>query len=186
MSKDHLTDRVQTFFKWLQIHSPHSLADIPEFDERFLALTHGEIGALLRLINQEAGFDPGIAAQIGEFVAQFTDEELSQTPPEMGVGPGLLRRGRVLVVQHKFKMGTLVATPGVRALIDKGLDWQVYLARHVCGDWGDLVEADKKENEFSLENGYRLFSAYETPQGRIYIITEADRSVTTILLPDEY
>ena len=55
------------------------------------------------------------------------------------------------------------------------------------GDWGDVCEEDRKENEFSLENHLRLFSVYHLGDGtKIWIITEADRSVTTILLPSEY
>ncbi len=59
--------------------------------------------------------------------------------------------------------------------------------QHVSGDWGGLDTEDKRENEFSLVHGFRLLSAYVLRScERIWIITEADRSVTTILLPDEY
>jgi len=59
--------------------------------------------------------------------------------------------------------------------------------RHQDGDWGDLCEADRQENEFSLIHGFRLLSAYHLNSGaQIWIITEADRSATTILLPSEY
>jgi hypothetical protein len=62
-----------------------------------------------------------------------------------------------------------------------------FLARHVSGDWGDLRPADIAENEFSLHHGLRLLSTYRTSLGeRIWIITEADRSSTCILLPEEY
>jgi hypothetical protein len=60
------------------------------------------------------------------------------------------------------------------------------LSRHVRGDWGDLDEQDKKENEFSVEKGFRILSTYGTGMTKLWIITEADRSVTTLLLPDEY
>lgn len=61
------------------------------------------------------------------------------------------------------------------------------LQRHMNGDWGNLNEEDKHENDLSLKEGYRLFSAYEaTGLPKIWIITEADRSVTTILFPSEY
>jgi hypothetical protein len=61
------------------------------------------------------------------------------------------------------------------------------IRRHVTGDWGELGEEDKKENELSLKEGFRLLSAYEA-EGlpKIWIITEADRSATTILFPEEY
>lgn len=60
------------------------------------------------------------------------------------------------------------------------------LKRHCFGDWGDLNEEDKEANEFALREGSRIFSVYEYPEGKLYIITEADRSQTTLLLPDEY
>jgi hypothetical protein len=61
------------------------------------------------------------------------------------------------------------------------------LQRHIRGGWGDLDKEDKQENELSLKEGYRLLSAYER-EGlpKIWIITEADRSATTILFPEEY
>jgi len=61
------------------------------------------------------------------------------------------------------------------------------MRRHIKGDWGDLDDADKEENEFSIQRGLRLLSAYTLKDGtHIWIITEADRSVTTLLLPSEY
>ena len=85
-----------------------------------------------------------------------------------------------------FKPGSIVATPGALELAEQGIDLLAYLKRHLTGDWGDLCEADKAENAFSLKNGFRLLSAYTTPCGKLWIITEADRSATTFLLPDEY
>ncbi|HLM81559.1 MAG TPA: hypothetical protein VK302_13140 [Terriglobales bacterium] len=62
-----------------------------------------------------------------------------------------------------------------------------YLVRHIAGDWGDVDEDDHRENQLSLIHGFRLLSAYTLKSGtKIWIITEADRSVTTILLPEEY
>jgi hypothetical protein len=87
-----------------------------------------------------------------------------------------------------FPLGQTVATPGsLKALEEAGLPPYLFLARHQSGDWGDLDEADKQENELSLKEGFRLLSAYILPTGvKIWVITEADRSATTILLPDEY
>ena len=85
-----------------------------------------------------------------------------------------------------FPPGQIVATPGALELTEQGVFLDTYLKRHLRGDWGDLGEEDKAENEFSLNAGYRLLSAYTTPAGRLWIITEADRSVTTLLTPDEY
>jgi hypothetical protein len=61
-----------------------------------------------------------------------------------------------------------------------------YLARHATGDWGDLCAFDRRQNEVAMCEGCRVFSSYETSAGRVWVITEADRSVTTVLLPQEY
>jgi hypothetical protein len=90
--------------------------------------------------------------------------------------------------QPAFELGQIVATPGALAAIKKaGQQPGEFLTRHINRDWGDLDEEDRKENEHSLEHGFRLLSAYKTNAGdRLWIITEADRSVTTLLLPEEY
>jgi hypothetical protein len=71
----------------------------------------------------------------------------------------------------RFQLGQVVATPGA-----------------LKGDWGDLSDDDMAENEFSLKEGFRLLSSYQLPDTgeKIWIITEADRSITTLLLPEEY
>ena len=88
----------------------------------------------------------------------------------------------------RFALGQTFITPGAQeALQIAGQTAIQFLRRHLCGDWGELAEEDVKENELSIEQGFRLLSRYETAKGeRIWIITEADRSATTILLPDEY
>ena len=86
----------------------------------------------------------------------------------------------------KFHPGQIVATPGALELAEQGTDLLAFLHRHLAGDWGDLCPEDKAENEISLQQSYRLLSAYQTPCGKLWIITEADRSVTTFLLPEEY
>jgi hypothetical protein len=85
----------------------------------------------------------------------------------------------------RFPLGKIYATPGAIAL---NVDLWAYLRRHHCGDWGEeLCADDKQANEDALAQGTRLLSCYRTPAGkRLYIITEYDHSVTTILLPDEY
>jgi hypothetical protein len=62
------------------------------------------------------------------------------------------------------------------------------LSRHVCGDWGEVCAEDARENDFSVDHGFRILSAYtlSTTGVKVWVITEADRSATTILLPDEY
>lgn len=85
-------------------------------------------------------------------------------------------------MKPKFNPGMIVSTPGALDIESR----HDCLRRHLQGDWGDLCKNDRQENEFSLKNGFRLFSAYETPDGKLWIITEADRSATTMLLPEEY
>ena len=81
-----------------------------------------------------------------------------------------------------------MATPGAIEALEAANDNSLeFITRHLTGDWGDLVEEDKQENVLSLEKGFRLLSAYKLSNGtKIWIITEADRSATTILLPSEY
>jgi hypothetical protein len=88
----------------------------------------------------------------------------------------------------RFPLGQTVATPGaLEALEQAGQDPAALLARHQSGDWGDLAEEDKRENEVSLAQGFRLLSAYHLTTGvKVWVISEADRSATTILLPSEY
>ena len=90
--------------------------------------------------------------------------------------------------QPAFELGQIVATPGALAALKKaGQQPAEFLARHVNREWGDVPDEDRKENEYSLEHGFRLLSAYKTNAGdRLWIITEADRSVTTLLLPEAY
>jgi hypothetical protein len=84
-------------------------------------------------------------------------------------------------------LGKVLATPGTLKLLqEQGEDPFDYLARHASGDWGDLCAFDRCQNERALRLEARVFSSYDTPAGKVWIITEADRSVTTILLPEEY
>ena len=84
-------------------------------------------------------------------------------------------------------LGRVVATPGALKLLTEARAHPFdYLARHAAGDWGELCAFDHRQNEIALRDGYRIFSSYDVSAGRVWIITEADRSVTTILLPEEY
>lgn len=85
--------------------------------------------------------------------------------------------------QPLFDLGQIVATPGALAL---EVNFAPYLGMHQRGFWGDICQADWQENDLSVKEGYRILSAYETGKGKIWIISEADRSVTSILLPSEY
>jgi hypothetical protein len=88
----------------------------------------------------------------------------------------------------KFQPGQIVATPGaLEAFRASGESPLTFLRRHLAGDWGEVDEHDRRENELSLQNGWRLLSAHTLSTGvKFWIITEADSSVTTFLLPDEY
>lgn len=90
-----------------------------------------------------------------------------------------------------FPLGRILATPGVLAWAEKheaNEFMQRSLGRHAAGDWGELDKDDKKENDRSVNAHLRIVSAYIHPDSKtkIWIITEADRSATTILLPEEY
>lgn len=87
-----------------------------------------------------------------------------------------------------FSLGQTLITPGALEELQKastsGLE---LLARHLSGDWGDLPEEDKQQNELALKKGFRIVSAYNLPTGeRLWVITEGDRSATTIVKPEEY
>lgn len=89
--------------------------------------------------------------------------------------------------ENRFTLGKLVATPGaIRKAQEMGSPILRLIARHVSGDWGDMTEGDKQANEDALTNGGRILSAYVVDGVKFWIITEADRSSTTILLPEEY
>ncbi len=105
--------------------------------------------------------------------------------PEVGVleerKERLFEMGRVVVT--RAVMGKMVADERFAGLVFRSLE------RHARGDWGNVVDSDKIENELSLDHGERLFSAYEDPEKkhpRVWIVTERDRSTTTILFAEEY
>ena len=96
-------------------------------------------------------------------------------------------------IEPLFPLGRVVMAPSLQArLRDASPDrWEAevvgLISRHMSGDWGDLDEEDKRENNLALSRGLRILSAYETSSGlKIWIISEADRSVTTVLLPEDY
>ena len=102
----------------------------------------------------------------------------------------------LFVINAVFNTGQIVATRGVYDLACQNPDFaqfiQKSLNRHVNGDWGDVDEEDKQTNDYDLKHGMRVLSAYNDDRfpkngiATIWIITEADRSATTILFPDEY
>ena len=105
----------------------------------------------------------------------------------------VLETGLAFLVQElhqpgKFDLGQMVMTPGAGETIREAQQVPPeFLLRHKHGDWGDLPPEDIQENERALRVGSRLFSAYRTrTEEKLWVITEWDRSVTTLLLPEEY
>lgn len=90
------------------------------------------------------------------------------------------------IIDSKFELGFIGMTPGVQSEIDSNEIIDA-IRRHAQCDWGELDDEDAKANEWSLENNTRLLSVYRSStRVKFYIITEADRSSTTVLLPREY
>ena len=88
-----------------------------------------------------------------------------------------------------FLPGQIVATPGALELLERHREVpETFLRRHLVGNWGELCPEDVEQNNEALMHGFRLMSSYALGQGRekLWVITEADRSVTTLLLPDDY
>ena len=98
--------------------------------------------------------------------------------------------GKEFRTMAKFETGRLLQTRGIAASIEEAPELLNEIINafnnYICGNWGQLCEEDKQANEEAIENGGRILARYKTSQGDIYIITEADRSVTTILFCDEY
>jgi hypothetical protein len=90
------------------------------------------------------------------------------------------------MAKARFRLGRLLSTPGALERVAHG-EMLRALGRHVTGDWGNVCSEDAEANETAVHERARLLSAYTTEAGvRFWIITEADRSVTTVLLPEEY
>ena len=89
---------------------------------------------------------------------------------------------------RKFELGVVVATPGaLEVLGDFEVSPSELIERHVSGNWGDVPTEDARENEYALKHGFRIMSSYPLSGGvHVWVITEADRSSTCILLPAEY
>ena len=88
----------------------------------------------------------------------------------------------------RLVLGRVVATPGALEALERSGEGVIgFLARHQRGDWGDVCPEDAEANRQAVEHGFRVLSAYETKAGdKLWVITEADRSSTCILLPSEY
>jgi hypothetical protein len=89
------------------------------------------------------------------------------------------------IIAGRFPLGQLVITRNAAGRLTPE-EIAAGIARHARGDWGDVGVEDAAENELSLREGFRLLSAYGRGDRRFWIITEADRSATTVLLPEDY
>lgn len=91
-----------------------------------------------------------------------------------------------------FHAGRIIATPGAMELLDQpdGPEMLIragmLLHRHTRGDFGDICDEDKQSNLAAIVHGSRVLSSYKIADRKLWVITEADRSVTTLLLPEEY
>lgn len=95
--------------------------------------------------------------------------------------------GKKRSMEARFKLGEIVCPPSALVFLEEaGVSPASLLHRHVSGDWGDVSEVAAIENEFSVKEGYRILSMYPVGGEHVWIITKADRSATTILLPKEY
>lgn len=91
------------------------------------------------------------------------------------------------ILEPKFQIGKTFATAAVTQWArEQAIDLTKLMWRHHCGEWGDLCENDKTANNEALETGDRILSAYQVIDRKIFIITEHDRSRTTIMLASEY
>ena len=86
-----------------------------------------------------------------------------------------------------FELGSVVATPSALQFCEAHkTNPLLLLGRHITGDWGDLDAADTAANQHAVQHDLRIFSSYKIGGGKVWVITEADRSSTCMLLPDEY
>jgi len=138
----------------------------------------------------QAGIGAFICGQCGQRFHSLEElnKHLARYHPEANSS---ISRLAMTSTSKGFPLGQLVFTRGVNDLIAENKEFALFvltsLQRHARGDWGDLSEEDKKENEYSLNRHLRLLSAYEQHGlPKIWIITESDRSATTVLFPEEY
>jgi hypothetical protein len=89
------------------------------------------------------------------------------------------------IVGARFPLGRLAMTSNAAVRLSPG-EVAAVIARHACGDWGDVSPEDAAENELGLREGFRLLSAYGRGERRFWVITEADHSATTVLMPEDY
>jgi hypothetical protein len=110
---------------------------------------------------------------------------MSANTLEVNVPTGEFIRLFLALPVTKFPLGPIVMTANAAHRLDAVAVVEA-LRRHASGDWGEVCHEDARENELSLKEGFRLLSVYGTGERRFWIITEADRSVTTVLMPEDY
>jgi hypothetical protein len=122
------------------------------------------------------------------FVISMEGNVISQYTQNQAIEDGILKRVEQIKTKCNFPLGRIVATPGaLETISDAGQLPDFFLEKHCQGNWGDICNEDKQMNEEALISGGRLFSAYITNENeKIWVITESDRSSTTLLKPDEY
>lgn len=92
----------------------------------------------------------------------------------------------VIVINPRFNPGRLMITRNAKDALPR-IEVDIAINRHLAGDWGDVCDSDGKLNEDALRSGDRLLSVYHTSEGvKFWILTESDRSATTVLLPSDY
>ena len=93
----------------------------------------------------------------------------------------------MIVMKPRFKLGALVATPGaIELLASAGVPVWSLVSRHVSGNYGEVDEHDRQANEDAIASGERILSAYTVAGERVWVLTEADRSSTCVLRPEDY
>lgn len=101
-----------------------------------------------------------------------------------------MQKQEIIIVAPLFNLGDLVMTEGVQHALEIGgleyMDLQRVLNRHVSADWGDIPESDKELNDQALNGADRIFSGYKVRDEKLWVITEHDRSYTTVMFPSEY
>ena len=131
---------------------------------------------IIHVYTRQQGIADGVLLPIQEYLASHEHGELLLT---------LLSKINT-TFKRDFELGDLVITANAaRELLH--IEVLITLARHQAGDWGELCEEDRAENERALEHGNRIFSVYCVRQSvKFYIITECNREATTVLLPEDY
>ena len=158
-----------------------------EFEKALEKALDKLLDQLTQLIETKAKQCPHCDKPLTEFPALSRADNKTEICPACGVREAMEAMAGIKPMKDKrcraFKT-RIVKTPGVEEFPDDFL--MRCLERHANQDWGDLCEEDKRENDLSVKQGRRVLSCYELRGDKLWIITEADRTVTTLMTPDEY